>query len=424
MLKKVVILSILPLILNAYTVSDLFSALKRHSQTKVDEILIQKAKIGSSLALSQLYPTIGVFTSLDSYNSPTNLRPVAPSESAKMLKNRTIPQPFSYNIARVGVTINMPLFVKSIYTMADKAKAMQKSAEAKREIDIIKNEALIVGSLANLEYLKELKKSLNQKEKSLLETEKTLQIKVNSGRSPASALYKIDDGLNQINIAKNSIELQKTKIFSLIESLTGIKLEKEITIEKRGEIEESDFGILKPLKEKLKASKLEIKAQREKLSPALFAHGSYNYSIANSYNNHKKVDEKYGNVGVVLKIPIINKAQEESIEKAKIELMSDKMELAKLRDELKAKVSMLKKSLTLLDNSIKLLKKSIQNRKELLDIAKVNYKIGRLSTEEYLRYEDEVVSAKAKLYQAEANKWQVLMQLATIYANDIEKIVK
>ncbi|HFB53805.1 MAG TPA: hypothetical protein ENJ67_03655, partial [Sulfurimonas autotrophica] len=68
--------------------------------------------------------------------------------------------------------------------------------------------------------------------------------------------------------------------------------------------------------------------------------------------------------------------------------------------------------------------KSIQNKEKLLKIAKVNYNSGRLSTEEYLRYEDDVVSAKAKLYEAKAQKWQTQMELAVIYANNIEEMVR
>ena len=63
----------------------------------------------------------------------------------------------------------MPIFVESISTMIEKAKAMQSSARAKREIDLLKNEALIVGSNANLRYLEELEASLEQKENSLQE---------------------------------------------------------------------------------------------------------------------------------------------------------------------------------------------------------------------------------------------------------------
>ena len=85
---------------------------------------------------------------------------------------------------------------------------------------------------------------------------------------------------------------------------------------------------------------------------------------------------------------------------------------------------MLDTSLTLLKNSKKLYTRSIENKKELLKIAKINFDSGRLSTEEYLRYEDAVVAQEANLYKTEATQWQTQMQLAVIYANNIEEIVR
>jgi outer membrane protein TolC len=184
------------------------------------------------------------------------------------------------------------------------------------------------------------------------------------------------------------------------------------------------LGSLKPLQEKVKASRLGVSAEKEKLYPSVVAHGSYMYSTAESYNNSKNVNEEYGNVGVVINIPLLAMSQYDALTKSKLELQADEVALQKLQDELTAKAKMLNSSLPLLDNSIKLSRKSIENKKKLLKIAKVNYKSGRLSTEEYLRYEDDVVSAKAKLYQAQAQKWQTLMELAVIYANNIEEIVK
>jgi outer membrane protein TolC len=167
-----------------------------------------------------------------------------------------------------------------------------------------------------------------------------------------------------------------------------------------------------------------MKAQKEKLYPAFYAHGSYVYSKAKAYNNDKDINEEYGNVGILLNIPILEMNQYSSISLAKVELQSSEIELEKARDELTSEAQMLEASLPLLDNSLKLYTQSIQNKKKLLAIAKVNYNNGRLSTEEYLRYEDAVVTQEANLYKTEATKWQTLMRLAVIYANNIEEMVK
>ena len=423
-MKKTVLALALPLLLNAQSIPSLFDALKSHAQIKSDTLLVKKSEIQKEMVNSSLYPKVDLFASYDNYNEATGMLPVPPNKLMNMVKDQSIAQPFSNNIYKAGAKFSMPLFVKSIYTTAKKAEAMQQSAKAKKHINILKNEALIVGANANLLYLVSLTKALNGKEKSLLETKKTIQIKVDNGRSPASALYKINDSLNEIAIAKNNIELQKKKLISTIESLTGVHLDAPVAMRQTASYEKGALGSLKPLQEKIKADRINMQAQKEKLYPALYAHGSYVYSKAQAYNNDKDINEEYGNIGVVLNIPILEMNQYDSIALAKIELHSTEIELEKVRDELNAQAQMLETSLPLLDNSLKLYTQSVQNKKKLLAIAKVNYNNGRLSTEEYLRYEDAVVTQEANLYKTKATKWQTLMSLAVIYANNIEEMVK
>ena len=423
-MKKIAIALVLPWLLEAQSIPELFDALKSHSQVKSDEMLVKKSEAQADIVDSTLYPKIDLFASYDNYNEPTGLIPVAPNELVPMVQDQSIAQPFSKNIYRAGAKFTMPIFVKSIFTTAEKAQAMQKSAKAKKKINILKNEALIVGANANFLYLVSLKKALDTKEKSLLETQKTLQIKVDNGRSPASALYKINDSLNEVAIAKNNIDLQEKKLISTIESLTGIRLEKPVNMEQTGSFTKGELASLKPLQEKIEADRAEMKAQKEKLYPALYAHGSYTFSNAKAYNNDDSVNEKYGNIGIVLNIPLLEMSQYDSVTLSTIALQSSEVELEKLRDELAAQAQMLEGSLLLLENSMKLYKHSLENKQKLLDIAKVNFKSGRLSTEEYLRYEDAVVAQEANLYKTEATKWQTQMQLAVIYANNIEEMVR
>ena len=425
-MKKTLLLALgIPLLLQAHTIPELFNALKNHSQTKSDKMVVKKAEVYKDLADSKLYPKINLFAKYDHYTTPTGIVPVPPNQLQPMLGNPSIAQPFSQNITREGIAFSMPVFMKSIFSSADKAKAMQKSAKAKKHINLLENEALIVGSNANFIYLEALQKSLNIRKKSLLETKKTLRIKVDNGRAPASALYNINDGLNQISIAKNDINLQKKKLISVVYSLTGIKLEKPVDMDVNDAVENSKvLASLEPLRAKIIADKLNVKVEKEKLYPALFAQGSYAFSQGASYNNDKNVDETYGNIGVVLNIPLLQMDNYSEISLAKVEVQSSEVELEKMSDELDAKAQMLEESLPLLDNSVKLYKQSINDKKQLLEIAKLNYKNGRLSTEEYLRYEDNVVSAEAKLYKSKAEVIQTKMQLAVIYANNIEEMVK
>jgi len=423
-MNKILLAISMPVLMYAYTLPELFDALKNHSQTKSDEMIVKKSNINKNLTTSQLYPTINIFASYDNYSTPTGVLPVPPNTLRPMLFDQSIPQPFSENIYRTGANFTMPIFMKSIYTTADKAQAMQISSKAKKYINMLKNEAIIVSANANFLYLDELGKSLDAKKKSLFETQKTLKIKVNNGRSAASALYKINDGLNQIDIAKNNIELQKKTIISTIETLTGLSLQEPIAMRKVLDYEKGDLASLRPLREKLRADRLEVKVQKEKLYPVLFAHGSYAYSRASAYNNGKTVNEEYGNIGVTLNIPLLAMSQYDTITLREVEVRLSEAQLLQISDELRSQANMLEGSLPLLDNSKTLYNRSIEDKKKLLDIAKLNYQNGRLSTEEYLRYEDDVVAEQAKLYKTEATIWQTQMQLAVIYANNIEEMVR
>jgi outer membrane protein TolC len=423
-MKKIVLALTLPWLLQAQSIPELFDALKSHAQVKSDTMMVKKSEVQKKMVTSTLYPKVDLFASYDNYNEATGMLPVPPNTLMSMVKDQSVAQPFSENIYRAGAKFSMPLFVKSIYTTAAKAEAMQRSAKAKKRINILKNEALIVGANANLLYLVSLQKALDIKEKSLQATHETVKIKVNNGRLAESALYKINDSLHEIAIAKNNIELQKKKLISSIESLTGVTLQEPVVMQELKSYTKGAFGSLKPLQEKLKANRINVKAQKEKLYPALYAHGSYVFSSAKAYNNDKDINEEYGNVGLVLNIPLLEVHQYESIDLAKVELQSLEVELEKLREELSAQAKMLEASLPLLENSRKLYAQSVQDKEKLLKIAKVSYESGRMSTEEYLRYEDAVVAQKANLYKTKANKWQTVMQLAVIYGNNIEEMVK
>jgi outer membrane protein TolC len=424
MIKKVALASMVFISLNATTFSELFSALKSNPITKIDEYDIKNAQKSVEVAKSSLYPTLHLFGSYDNYSSPNSMLPVPPNTVLHLVKNPDEPQPFSRNIYRGGLNLSMPIFIKSIFTTAKKIEYFKKSKEAKKRLNLLQNEAIIVASDANLLYLEAMMDSLEIKEKSLNETLKTIKIKVNSGRSPQSALYKIDDSLNQVKISKNNIQIQKKQLIATIARLTQVKLQKPIELKDFVVKKSDNYLPLEIAKRKFEASNLELKAQKESLYPKVLAHGSYVLSTAEAYNNDKSVDEHFGDVGVLIDIPLFDKKSYSQIERAEVEHIKAKLEMQKLQNELDVKAKRLSSMIPLLQNSLKLYKKSVENSEKLLKIAKVSYQNDRLTTEEYLRYEDEVVSAKAKYFKAKTALIQTKLELAVIYGNDIEELVK
>jgi len=427
LLTVLILFFLAPIVIQAQevkNVQDLFNALKTHPQTRSDSLAFEKAKTGKQLAYSALYPKITAFGTYDNTSIPTGMVPVPPNVLFPLIQDQSMPQPFSEDIYRAGVTISMPVFIKSIYTTASKAKYMQKSAEAKKHINLLQNEAIIVSSNANLQYIDALTKALESKKQSLLKTKQLIEVKVKNGRAPGSSLLIISNGVNQVEATKNEIAINREKAIAAIETLTGIRMKNPVAMLETSSIDSSSIKSLEPLQQKVKADKLGFRAEKEKLLPSILLRGNYNHSFANSYNNDIAIDKNYTTYGVVVSLPIFNKSQYTQIKKSKIEFNETENEFDKLKLSLESQANQLENSLQLLYKSEKLYRQNVKDKEAILAIAKVSYQSGRISIEDYLKYEDDLVLEKSKLYKAEAEKWQTLMKLAVIYGNNIENLVK
>jgi len=405
-------------------IKSLFDSLKTNPKTIAGEITIQKALAGKKIASGKLYPTIGLFGTYNFSTSPTGMLPIAPNELLSMVKDQTVPQPFSQNIIRAGVSISMPIFVKSIYTMVAKTKVMYKSAKQKKYIDLLKNEAMLVSLNANLKYMNQMIIALDKKKQSIEKTKEIITIKINNQRIPKSALLKINNALNQIALAKSNLELKKSELLSMIQNLTGIYLNKEVEMTQIGTYKNDGLVILNPLRYKIDAERLAARAEKEKLLPILVARVNYNHSMANAYNNNGSINKDYATIGVVLKVPLFQKSQYGKIKMANLQVAALENNLAQKELELNTQAKQLQVNLEIINNQINLYNQSIKDKEGLLKVAKIAYNNNRMTIEDYLKYENDLVFEQSKYFRAKASKWQTLMKLAVIYGNNIEEIVK
>jgi outer membrane protein TolC len=318
----------------------------------------------------------------------------------------------------------MPIFMASIFPMATKAKMMVSAAKDQMNINLLRNEAIIVSANANLLYMQALDSALTKKKNSLLKTKEFVLIKVNNGRAPESALIYINNGINQIDILKNDLALQREGAIEIIKSLTGVTLTTPIIMEQIGTFKDGDLKALDPLRKKVEADRQVYRAEKEKLLPALMLQGSYSNNFAKSYNNDKNVNNDYTFIGVVLKVPLFAKDQYAQIKKSRLDFEASSNELNKMKLEFAAQASQLQNNLLFLDNSIELYKNSIKEKEELRNISQVSYKNDQMSLDDYLKYEDDLVLEQSKLFKSQAQKWETLMKLNVIYGNKIEEIIK
>ncbi|PIV96756.1 MAG: hypothetical protein COW43_06290 [Flavobacteriaceae bacterium CG17_big_fil_post_rev_8_21_14_2_50_31_13] len=402
----------------------MFSGLEQNAVSKTDAIKLEQASVYKHSINSQFYPIIEGFGRYDYSSIPTGMYPVPPNDLFPLIQNQEIPQPFSCHIFRMGAQISMPIFSKSLFTMAKQANQVVISAEALQRINTIKNQSLLVAYITNFNYADNLFNALDQKRQSLLKTKEIIIIKVKNCGLPKSIQYNIDNALNEVALTQNELTLQKNELSANVLTITGLVLNKPVSMSQIKTIDKKIIKATQPLKDKIQADELVVKSEREKLLPSLYHQGNYSFNVENAYNNKNKVEDDLLIASLALKVPIFNKSQYNQIKKNKLLLSESQNELKKLTNSFEAQAKQLEQNVLVLENAIMLSKKSIQNKEQLKIIAVKSYEIGQMSIEDYLKYEDDLVLEQVKLFKTEALKWQTITKLAIIYGVDLKTFLQ
>jgi outer membrane protein TolC len=422
-MKKLSIALIAAISLNATNISELFNAIKKTPDTKIDSVLVKKTKTIKKEVVSSLYPSISIFASAEHFSDPTNLRPLPPTESAKIAKANK-GYPFSQNIEKVGFIASMPIFVKNIYDTKEKISHLLKASEYKAKINLLKRESLLVTLLSKYNYLEKLKDAITKERNSITTTLKAIEVGVKAGRIPEFNALRLKDALNQLDIKISGINAQIASTVSEIYKLTKIKLSSPIKFSINSDIEKKEFLAIKPLKEKLNASNFDVKIAKDSFWPKLMLQIKGFRAFAKAYNNNDNLALNYASAGIYLKWNIFNKKDSSDIEKTKLEKLKNSLEIEKTIKDLNSKVMKITNTLKELKKSISLAQNSIEIKEELLKGAKVAFKLQRMTVDDYLRYENNLAFAKANLANLIAKKNSLIANLAFIYGNNLERIFK
>lgn len=410
--------------IHAISITSLLNTLDKRPEHRLDALTVEQSGLGRQAVADKLMPTVNIFGGYELHSSPNGLLPVPPNELIGMVKDQRIGQPFSKNIFREGVNFTWPLFVKSVYTLEDKAALLNLASKEKKKLNLIQREAVIVGSVAQLRYLESLKAALMAKKRSILETKVSTHMKVKEGRAAESAIYVLNSNINTLEIAMNNIDQNINLICSKIETLTGVPLKRSISLRIKHTVDKSELFAVRPLEIKVQASQKGMQAADEAYIPSIVTKGSYTFSQADAYNNDKALHESFGTAGIYISMPLFDSSKNTAAQQAKIAYMQEKANLDQTEHSLLVQAKQIEREIILLKRSVALANRSVADQKKLLDIAKVSLTNETITQEEYLRYEDALASAKAALYKAEAQKWQDIAQLAVIYGNDLRRIVK
>ncbi len=408
---------------NAVSMQELFNGLKKQPRSAVDRFMQKGAEISLKKAKSAFYPKLYGSASYEHYNIPTSLVPVTPTDSAYLLKTGAS-LPFSKNIYQISAKVNIPLFVYPLFSLSKKAQQMVNSARQKRRLNFISNEAAVVTLNAKLTYIEMLIKSVKARKASLESELKIVKKGVEVGRTPKIQLLKIKNAIDQMNTNLEQLKSSKVKLIWSIYALTGIKLKNAVSMTPKGNIKKGVLLPLQPLRYALRASLYEIDAQKGKLYPSVYLSGFVARKFASSYNTDNSVVKNYGSIGIYVQIPIFDKTVYTDIQKAESDYIKNKYQLKELSIQLKSDEKSLNADLNSLDVSVKDAESSVANYKRLLKYAKVAFEMKRMTEEEYLRYESELLNAQATLYELKSKRWEDISKLAVIYGNNLEEIVK
>jgi len=407
-------------LLHAANITTLLDAVKDQPQSSLDALEVERGALGERKISDKLMPKFDAFAGYEIYNRPSSMRPVLPSEMQK----QNVGLPFSKRIRRLGAQFSWPIFVKSLYTLKEKASLLHLAAKEKKRLSLIQREAGVVGAVAYLHYMESLKGALLAKERSILATRKKVALMVKEGRTADSKLLTLDAHLNELKMNIIDIDRQKNTLFAKIETLTGVALKQSVPMYQKRPLKKGKIFALLPLEKRLQANKKGMKAAKESYYPTLAIKGNYTHSYADAYNNDESIDTKYGIIGLYVNFPLYDSSKSTAVEEAKLDYYKARSLIDDTRNTLTAKAKELEREIELLKNSVGLAQKSIKEQKALLKVAKVSLENQVITQEEYLRYEDALANAKANLYKINAQKWQDIAQLAVIYGNDLKGIVK
>jgi len=416
------LLFLLAISLEATTIQTLLSAIKNTPDYKLDTIMTKEVKIEKKNIQNSLYPKLNLTASAEHFSIPTAMRSLPPTESAKITAtNGSLP--FSQNIYRIGFNFSMPLFVKEIYDKKRKMNYIFASTKYTQKINLLKKQASLITLISNLNYSFKLKEALIQQKNSILTTYKSLKVGVDVGRIPEFKLLRLQDSLNQIDIKIANLNQNIAKLQADIFKLTKQNITTPIKLYAT-KITKGEFISIKPLKEKLKADKYDIKASKDKNIPKVELKISANRAFGKAYNTNDMIGENYASGGVYITWAIFNKQNNSQIEKSKVQYLKTSLNIEKLTKDLTADIKKIDQLLFEINKSIKLTLNSLALKKELLKSAKVAFKMDRMSVDEYLKYEDDLATTKANLASLVATKNSLIAQKALIYGKNLEKVFK
>jgi len=405
----------------ALDMASLLAAAREQPDLQEKDLAVAEADLRVTEAYAALFPRLGLFGRYEDFSSPTPLRPFFPTEGSAA-KGDSLE--FSRLISRYGATAQMPIFIKSLYTVADQLKVLKDKAVTSKQIDLIRKQASVVGLNSPFTTLTRSDAALTAREASLTETRAMTEQKVHLGRAAEAELLKIQKALRDLAQQHNDLRTKILDVQRDLQKLTGMVLDVPVPMQRTAEVTPGPFIALRVLEADLAAAQKDVQRTTEQFYPTLTVEGALSLNEGTAYNTDRHVERSYNFVALVLRIPLFDKTLFAAKDVANVKVRRAERTLEQGRLDLTALAQNLQDKGPVLARTVATAQEILATQTRLLAMARVAYQNDRLTTEEYLRYEADVLQADAGLYQAQNEQWQVLAQQAVLYGVDLIGVVQ
>ncbi len=405
----------------ATDITTLLEAAARHPNVYASDLAVQEGNLRQAAVTDRLYPKVGLFGKAELYNSPTNLRPMPPTE-VNVLAGEGLP--FSREIMRYGLSFQMPLYVGAIYRLREKMCLLAQKSQLARRINLVSRQSTVVSLNSAYNLLIRLEQSIDARLRSLDKTREDVAIKVKNGRVPEAEMMKIDNSVIIFKQHKNDLAAKVMEVQRGLEEFTNLVITEPIKMTLVVAPVAGDFIAVNQQKIEVAAQKKEMARVRAGYRPILSLYGTVSGNDGKTYNTDDHIFRSYNFAGIVFNMPLFDKTINSAEDIASVQVRQAEMRLQELQIELTALEKNLRKRLPIIDTSLRLAAESTKNNDNLLVIARVTYDSGRITTEEYLRYEARLLASKADMAKAKDEKWQVIAKQAVLYGIDLKGVVQ
>jgi outer membrane protein TolC len=403
-------------------IGKLLDAAAHHPNVEISELAARESNLRVQAATAALYPKVDLFAKAESYNSPTNLRPMAPTE-VNVAGGDAVP--FSRKLAHYGLSFQAPLYIAKIYRLREKMKLLAQKSAIARQINLVSREAAVVALNSSYHYLDRLNQAVDARLKSLAKTRADVALQVKNGRTAEAELMKIDNIVIALEEQKNDLADKILNVQRDMEKFTALTITAPANMALAAAPTASQGLIGVKLQETaLAAQKKEAARVRAERWPSLALYGTVSGNDGEAYNTDSHIFRSYNFIGLGLTMPLFDQTLSRDEDIAEVQTRKAAKKLRDTEIELTALDKNLKNRLPIVAKSRHLASESTKNNEQLLKIARVAYDSGRTTTEEYLRYEAQVLAAQADLARAVDAKWQIITKQAVLYGTDLRGVVK